>query len=276
MLIELAIGDAYGAGFEFAGMAKIKQHNHVSYYVPHELGIPAGHYTDDTQMSIAIALMLTRGGEWSKLAIANTFYEVFNRDPRKGYSSGFYCLLNSVQSGGELLEKIVACSTRNGACMRAAPLGFLNDIRTVLEYAEIQASVTHNTKEGIQSAQAIALCSYYFVNELGESKYLVEFLSDFTEINWDSKWTSPVSCSGVETVNAVISTLIRCSSLKSILEHSVNYSGDTDTVASIALGIASQSLQYERNLPSFLYGDLENGTYGFNYLESLSRELKSI
>lgn len=54
MLLELAIGDAYGAGFEFAD--EMLWANDFSGYVRHPRPFfEAGHCTDDTQMSLAIA-----------------------------------------------------------------------------------------------------------------------------------------------------------------------------------------------------------------------------
>ena len=54
MLLELAIGDAYGAGFEYADEMIVN--NNLSRYVEHpRFRLNPGSYTDDTQMSIAIA-----------------------------------------------------------------------------------------------------------------------------------------------------------------------------------------------------------------------------
>ncbi len=54
MLLELAIGDAYGAGFEYAD--EMIACNDLSRYLKHPRhNIQPGCYTDDTQMSIAIA-----------------------------------------------------------------------------------------------------------------------------------------------------------------------------------------------------------------------------
>ena len=56
MLLELAIGDAYGAGFEYADIGIIRQHNTLARYVQHPRhNIRPGAYTDDTQMTLAIA-----------------------------------------------------------------------------------------------------------------------------------------------------------------------------------------------------------------------------
>lgn len=55
MLVELAIGDAYGAGFEYAANWMVREYNDLSAYVQHPRHrIKPGCYTDDTQMSIAI------------------------------------------------------------------------------------------------------------------------------------------------------------------------------------------------------------------------------
>ena len=49
MLYEIAIADAYGAGFEFAAPEVIAQHNDLSCYVPHQLYGMLGNYTDEKQ-----------------------------------------------------------------------------------------------------------------------------------------------------------------------------------------------------------------------------------
>ena len=53
MLTEIAIADAYGAGFEFCAVEKIRLHNNLESYCKHELYDISAKYTDDTQMSIA-------------------------------------------------------------------------------------------------------------------------------------------------------------------------------------------------------------------------------
>ncbi|MGK0390501.1 MAG: ADP-ribosyl-[dinitrogen reductase] hydrolase [Maribacter sp.] len=90
MLLELTIGDAYGAGFEYADKKIIEQHNNLKGYIQHprHLGTKPGMYTDDAQMSLAIAELMISGLEWTKLNLANKFVEVFKRDERE---SGDHC-----------------------------------------------------------------------------------------------------------------------------------------------------------------------------------------
>src|SRR5579859_6186623 len=66
MLLELAIGDAYGAGFEYADMSMIQRHNDLTRYVKHPRHhIKPGAYTDDTQMSIAIVEAMLSAQPWT-------------------------------------------------------------------------------------------------------------------------------------------------------------------------------------------------------------------
>ncbi len=134
MLIELAIGDAYGAGFEYAPELVIRQHNRATHYIRHQKHqIPPGHYTDDTQMSLAIAEAIVSGERWTPENLAARFVEVFRRDPREGYAHRFYAFLNEVEDGTEFLAKIRPDSDKSGAAMRAAPLGVLPTIDQVVE-----------------------------------------------------------------------------------------------------------------------------------------------
>ena len=82
MLLELAVGDAYGAGFEYAPADFIAAHNTLRGYVQHPThgGVHPGAYTDDTQMTLAIAELLAAGTAWNAKALADKFVEVFQRD----------------------------------------------------------------------------------------------------------------------------------------------------------------------------------------------------
>lgn len=65
MLLELAVGDAYGAGFEYADAQMVLQYNNLSRYVRHpRYRLKRGCYTDDTQMSLAIAETIVAGEPW--------------------------------------------------------------------------------------------------------------------------------------------------------------------------------------------------------------------
>ena len=107
MLLELAIADAYSAGFEYSDPKFVVAHNNLSGYVPRPRhSIKPGYYTDDTQMSIAIAEVLISQQPWTQEVLANSFITAFKRDPREGYASGFYQFLSKIETGIEFLAKI--------------------------------------------------------------------------------------------------------------------------------------------------------------------------
>src|SRR5262249_14264334 len=164
MLLELAIGDAYGAAFEYAPDYYIRRYNLVAGYVLRQRGdLPPGRYTDDTQMSMAIAEALVSGERWTARNLPQRFVEVFLPDPREGYPGGFCRLLQDVQSGQELLSRLRPDSDKSGAAMRAPPIGVLPSIGRVIDRATTQAAITHNTPDGIHAAAAAALMTHYFL-----------------------------------------------------------------------------------------------------------------
>ncbi len=150
MLLELAVGDAYGAGFEYVDDDVIRAHNDLTRFVKHPRHpIVPGNYTDDTQMSIAIAEAIVSGAPWTPQLLADKFVEAFKRDPRPGYARGFYQFLRRIKTGAQFLAEIEPTSDKSGAAMRAAPIGILPGTAQVIERATIQAAITHNTPDGI-------------------------------------------------------------------------------------------------------------------------------
>jgi ADP-ribosylglycohydrolase len=285
MLIDIAIGDAYGSGFEFVDPKIVEKNNTLERYYAHPTSdLEGGQYTDDTQMSLAIAELLIDESEWTPELIAQKFVDVFKRDPRDGYARGFQALLEEVEDGEEFLEKIKPKSMRNGAAMRSVPLGYIEDIDELLHKAEMQAKVTHDTPIGILSSQAVALLSHYslrtnplgynFINEDGHVKFLKKHIG----MEFSSSWIKKVGCDAYETVAGVITVLSHSYSRNEILTNSVALTGDTDSVASIANGIFKYPVwltaKNDYDLPKFLLKDLENGQYGRNYILALDVMLR--
>jgi ADP-ribosylglycohydrolase len=273
MLKEIAIADAYGAGFEFASPEKIRNFNTLDHYFEHNLYQFSAKYTDDTQMSIAIAELILSHSEWDDESIASGLVDCFKRDPRRGYSKGFYKLLTTVNSGRELLKKINSSSDRNGAAIRSVPLGFLKDKKKVIFAATKQAAVTHNTKIAIASSCSVALATYFGIHMKGQISDVKRFLTHEGFSDWDYEWNEVVSVSAFDTVSAALSCLNRCDNLKDLLFSCVSLGGDTDSVASIAVGIASCYQEYDKKLPHKLIETLDEDEYGIEFLEQLDRQL---
>ena len=277
MLLELAIGDAYGAGFEYADKRIILAHNNLSGYIQHpKHHLKPGSYTDDTQMSIAIAEVILSHQPWTPKVLAERFVHCFKRDQRKGYSQRFYQLLQQVQTGQELLERIEPDSDKSGAAMRSAPLGIFPSAAEVIDKTIVQAAITHNTETGIYAAVAAALMSHYFLYEPGPKRELKDFLNDYVPGSWTNQWHGKVGSKGRMSVSAALTAVTTHDSLSKILKACIDFSGDVDTVAAIALAAASCCKEISSDLPKNLYEHLENGPYGREYLQKLDQQLLRI
>lgn len=287
MLIEIAIGDAYGAGFEYAKPTKTRPNDLTQFRSHPKWRQVPGAYTDDTEMSIAIAELLVEDGlrrkvKWSPLRVAQKFIDVFHRNGcRTGYAAGFYNFLCNVQDGWEFLDKIRPDSEKSGAAMRACPLGILSDMGEVLEKCELQARVTHHTDAAVTAAQAISLMTHYFIydlvpkNEMADELMILCNASRFGH-NWTESWDKKVGPPGCESVHAAIQAVVTSNSMSEILKKCIDYGGDVDTVAAMAMGAASCSKEITQDLPDGLILNLENGAYGRDFLKTLNTKLMSL
>ena len=277
MLLELAVGDAYGAGFEYASPQLIEACNDLSGYVQHpKHKIKPGSYTDDTQMSVAIAESIVSREPWTAEVLANSFVTAFKRDLREGYAGRFYDFLLEIRDGEEFLEKIQPTSDKSGAAMRAAPIGVFPAIEKVIEAATIQAAITHNTPQGINAAIAAALMSHYFIYKLGQKKNLGKFLESHVSGEWSKPWMGEVKSKGWMSVRAAITAIEKNNSMSGLLKNCINYTGDVDTVAAIALAAGSCSEEITQDLPVHLIENLEDGAYGRDYIIELDKRLMSL
>lgn len=280
MLLYVAMGDAYAAATEYI---KLPEHEDLraralrfERYLAHPShGLRPGQYTDDTQMSIAVAEVLL-GSDLTREAFAAAFVRAFHRDRRPGYARGFQSFLERTTSGAEFLANIRPDSDKNGAAMRAVPIGVLPTPERVREVAQTQARITHDTEGGVLSAAMVALMSHYALYEDGPLLGLPAYISHHlglseNDLYWDG---DPVTGPGVgmATAVAVLTLLCEQRSLLDILRTAIEWGGDTDSVASIAWGIASARMR--EPLPPFFVGGLEPGSpFGVPYLRRLGAEL---
>lgn len=276
-MLESAIGDAYGAGFEYADMEMIRRSNDLSAYVKHPRhNIRPGSYTDDTQMSLAIAETIVSAKPWRPRILAHSFVVAFQRDPREGYAQGFYHFLQTLRDGEQFLREIRPDSDKSGAAMRAAPIGVYPTVTQVVERCSVQAALTHNTSAGINAAVAAALMTHYFLYHLGAKKDLGSFLEKQVDGRWAMPWSGKVTAQGWASVRAAVTAVSASNSMSNLLKTCVQFSGDVDTVAAIALAAGSCSAEIAQDLPAHLFEQLENGKYGRDYIQRLDTQLLAL
>lgn len=292
MLLRIAQGDAYAMAVEYCKRTEhpelfeevLKFERYHKHPTHHKLN--PGMYTDDTQMSIAISEALLDEEYPSGVAYAVKFYEAFKRDPRDGYSRKFQEILEKSTSWQHMCSLIEPVSNKNGAAMRSVPLGVLSGPHHVMASAEKHAVITHSSRGGVQSAQAVGLMSHFALHTSQSFSDLPAYVTHYLpELNFlKEPWRGGVGLRntdphdrgiGINTVHAVMTLLIEQPSLMEILRQTIEWRGDTDSVAAIAWGIASTRYQNEV-IPDFMEYGLEaqgNLKYGPQFLLKLSDQL---
>jgi ADP-ribosylglycohydrolase len=291
MLVEMAIADAYGAGMEYTQPEFVRKNNRLTGYIQHPKwkNMKPGAYTDDTQMAVALAELMVSSGRnpnnWSIFDWAKSVMDVFCRDPREGYSGGFYNLLTIMAKEPDpekrafaLLRGLRPHSRKNGGAMRAGVLGLLPDTQQVIDRAMFQASLTHASQEGLLAAAVSALLVHYFHYDRGSVEDLPLYLDEHAppvdiEDSWADEWTGRVKSPGTQAVRAAVTAITQSTNLAQLLQRCVGFGGDVDTVAAIAVCAASRCESYGKALPSGLVSGLENRKYGLDFLRELDRKL---
>jgi ADP-ribosylglycohydrolase len=300
MLLRIGQGDAYGHAVEYI---KFPRDQHVydkallfNGYGKHPThNLKPGQYTDDTQMSIAVAEVLIAEkalcmdlptGAMSYMdnfkrmhqAFADSFVGCFKRDPRDGYARGFQAFLEGVVDGQDFLARINPDSDKNGAAMRSVPLGVLPDPELVYYVAGEQAKLTHHTSGGTGASMLVGLMSHFALYQDSPLSQVREFVSKFFGVGirdllilWPG---GPVVGPGVgmATARAVMTLISTETTLLGIARKAIEWGGDVDSVLSIAWGIASARMD-GAELPPFFEGGLEDGAYGRDFLRDLGAKL---
>lgn len=281
MLVEIAIADAYGAGFEFRPQEGVDQLNDLTGYRPHEhprTGVPPGSYTDDTQMTIALAELALTKEPWSLYAIAKVFLETYKRDPRPwAYSHRMHEALAESAAPAQLLRTLATSrSTGSGAVMRVLPCALGGNLPAAHWRACLQAEVTHNTCEADLAARCVAQAAFRILGgDWHEPVFDLDAPWRAQDFTWGTSWEGRVPAAALPVARAAITVASEARSLKDALKRSVAFGGDTDTVAAIAVGLCSLAGgdRMKRDLPVVLYDRLEDGPYGRRYLEDLDDRL---
>jgi ADP-ribosylglycohydrolase len=78
------------------------------------------------------------------------------------------------------------------------------------------------------------------------------------------------------SVRAAITAVVGNTRMSSLLKACIQFSGDVDTVATIALAAGSCCDEIEQDLPAHLLATLENGAYGRDYLIQLDDQVMQL
>jgi ADP-ribosyl-[dinitrogen reductase] hydrolase len=275
MLLEAAIGDAYGSLFEFAEPAFVQAYNSVDRYVERTIGArrgDMGRYSGNTQLAIAITEVILNDEPWTNETFAEALVRTYRRDRRLGYPQKLQSFLEECREGAHFLAGARPASDKSGAAMRSLALGFYPDINEAMEKARTQGALTHRGP-GLDAAAAVACATHAFLYGKCTPAELPQFVTQHIAGPWKKPFFGAVGLTGVEVVHAALMLIGRYKTFHDILNNAIDMAGKTATVGALALGIASCSPEIEDNLDEELYISLENGTYGYGFLTNLDDRL---
>ncbi len=293
-LIGLAVGDALGGMFEAQSADAIRTRfstaDRLIAYPQEEIW-----YTDDTQMTIALAEALVESGEVVEEVLCRAF--VANYVPSRGYGRGARAVLDAMDDGRDhrlvAEEHFPGGSFGNGAAMRVAPVGLLfrDDHRRLWEQARLSALPTHRHALGIEGAQLLALavgiCSN--MERFDRAGFFADLLAACESADYRarleeaSRVQSPDDLTRlgnrIEALNsvptAIASFALSPESFESTISNVIFLGGDTDTLAAMAGALSGAYLGVGR-LPSRLVGLLESSDKGRTYIQQLAGRLFAV
>jgi ADP-ribosylglycohydrolase len=284
MIYGLALGDALGAPVEFWELKGIRER-----YGPdgiQELPSPAL-FTDDTQMTLAVAEALVAAGHQDLGAIMAAISQNFVawlRSPENDRSPGGACLYGArqLEAGVPWWRSGKPNSKGCGAAMRVAPIGYLyqHNLPKLRRVAAASALATHHHPTAQLGAVAAAFLVKLALDHLPPEDMLpplelethgqvLEFDQALARLEEALEMTSPDAAlahigEGWVAEEAVIMALY-CF-LKSpddflaTIRRGANIQGDSDSIACIAGGLSGAYLGI-RALPPAWVNRLEKSAY---------------
>ncbi len=260
VLVGAAAGDALGAGYEFAMPPPSPEE--ILMRRGRLTGRPAGSWTDDTDMAIAIAQVVASGSGLASVPAVNAVGERFLDWYRAGPSdigAQTRVVLGSVRTASELTTKAADYSqgnewaAGNGSLMRTGPvaLGHLGNDKAIVLAARAVSSLTH---ADLRAQEACVLWSIAIDRAVREAR--LDGIGDGLALLPDARqafWTTVIEqaqCQSPETFSpngyvvaafqaawaAIWATRCRIGAahLEAGLRTAVSIGNDTDTVAAIA------------------------------------------
>jgi len=219
-------GDIIGSWYEW--------HNRKSEDI--ELFPREARFTDDTVLTVAIAeSILHMENNSPRKCYANHIKTYYRRYPNAGFGNMFrdWALSDSLR---------VQRSFGNGASMRVSAIGWaFDDEKEILRQVSESCHYTHNNKEAIRNAQAVAIAVY--LARKGTSKeeiksrlekdfkiefYPLDLIRDDYQFDSRSDYSVPPA----------IEAFLEGSDYESCIRKAISIGGDSDTIAAIAGGIA--------------------------------------
>jgi poly(ADP-ribose) glycohydrolase ARH3 len=292
------LGDAFGAGFE--GMTADRATSRLSTLSEK---FPRT-YTDDTDMTLALAESIVASGKVDPEAIAKTFSQVC--DLTRGYGIGTIKAVQALRAGAawHQVSRIVfeKGSFGNGAAMRVSPVGLFyhHHLEALRKAATDQANITHTHPLGQWGAVMQASCvGLALLQDPKKPLRKEEIIIELREILWpgpveyqkalnemenifaqgkkmETREIGRRLGNGIEAHRSVPSAsylaLTYSPDFQDAIRAAISLGGDTDTIAGMVGAIVGAHVG-ERGLPVEWIEQLEEGPRGRSFARDLAGRL---
>lgn len=173
LFLGVAIGDAYGAGLEFQDRNWIREHIDFTEFVNKRMDINTDKidlfvldykpwdYTDDAEMTVAVAKALMSGKPFTEKLLIDSFSEEYDQTfLQRGYKRNGHGAMRWYFSGEKTIEEIKSFQKDkkypgNAPPMRAIPIAFAPE-NQLDSYAAINANCTHPHPLAVASSILVA------------------------------------------------------------------------------------------------------------------------
>ena len=224
-LMGTIVGDVVGSFYE--------HHRTTDFNFP--LFPPRSRPTDDTVGSLAIARWLL--GDRTQENLIRNMVQLCNSYPHAGYSHRFKAWLRSA-------DHLPYGGNTNGSAMRVGACGWAaQSLPEALDLARQTAEVSHNSREGIRGAQAVAAAIYLARTKRRKAvigQYVAEtFGYDFNRSIDEIRRTADHSYNCDVSIPQAFCCWLQSETYEETVRNAVSLATDADTIAAIAGGIAA-------------------------------------
>ncbi len=223
-------------------------------------------FTDDSVMTAAVcrAILLNdspiKKHELKQRAkeFAVQYKQFYSYFPNAGYGYLF------TKWASDVKNMRIQRSYGNGAAMRAVPIGYAYDsVEQVLLQTKASCLYTHNCREAIRGAQAVA-CAVFLAAHNSSKESIKNFICE--KFRYDLSYSVDdirpyysFDSSASYSVPPAVTAFLDSNDYESAVRNAVSLGGDADTMACIAGGIAEAFYgDIPEHIKNFCYGKLDH------------------
>ena len=253
-----AVGDALGMPLEFQPPRNIYDLETEMVDGP----LPAGTFTDDTEMALALAQSLLARTPLDGADLAQRFVEWYRSNPpdigiHTSHVLGLISSGTPWQDASTIVQQAHAISASNGSLMRCWPVSvaYWNNSELLLSESRLQSSITHTHADCVNACMFFNLLLQLLVNrstDLPADAALREAISQASDlVDLGAEFRMLVELAPVRIREALANTgwvrhtlesalwaVLTTRSFEEALVQAVNLGNDADTTGSVAGALA--------------------------------------